>query len=78
MSNFSHVSPPLETSLLLGSHSTCLFLSVILIFISLFLAVLGLHCCTAFSPVAVSRSYSLDAAHRLLIAEASLAAEYGP
>ena len=39
---------------------------------SLFLLVLGLHCCAGFSPVAVSRSYSRVAIHGLLIAVASL------
>ena len=33
---------------------------------------LGLHCCSGFSLVAVSRSYSLAAVCRLLIAVASL------
>ena len=45
-------------------------------FIELFLAMLGLHCCTGFSPVAASRGYSLAVACRLLIAEvACLAVE---
>ena len=42
-----------------------------LMFISLFLAVLSLCCCTGFSLVAVSGGYSLVAVHGLLIAAAS-------
>ena len=42
----------------------------------LFLAVLGLRCCTGFSLVVVSRGYSLIATHGLLIAVVSLAAEH--
>ena len=42
----------------------------------LFLAVLGLHCCTGFSLVVVSRGYSLVAMHRLLIVVASLVVEH--
>ena len=38
----------------------------------LFLAVLGLHCCTGISLVAVSRCCALVAVHGLLIAVASL------
>ena len=43
----------------------------------LFWAVLGLSCCTGFSPVATSRGYSPVAGHGLLIAVASLTAEHG-
>ena len=42
----------------------------------LFLAVLCLHCCMNFSPVAVSRINPLIAVCRLLIAMASLVAEH--
>ena len=42
-----------------------------------FLAVLGLCCCTGFSPAATSRGYSLVAVHGLLTAAASLIAEHG-
>ena len=42
----------------------------------LFLAVLGLRCCTGFSLVAVRRGYSLVAMHRLLIVVASLVVEH--
>ena len=42
-----------------------------LMFIYLFLAVLGLRCCTGFSLVAVSGGCSLVAVHGLLIAVAS-------
>ena len=40
------------------------------------LAVLSLHCCSGFSPVVVSRAYSLVAVPRLLTAVASLVAEH--
>ena len=40
--------------------------------IYLFLAVLGLRCCVGFSLIVGSRGYPLVAAHRLLIAVASL------
>ena len=42
---------------------------------TLFLAVLGLPCCSGFSLVAASRGYSLIAMQRFLIVVASLAAE---
>ena len=45
--------------------------------IYLFLAVLGLRCCTGFSLVAVSGGYSLVAVLELLIAMASLAVGHG-
>ena len=41
----------------------------------LFLAVLGLHCCTGFSLVALNWGYSLVAVCRLLIAVTSFVAE---
>ena len=43
----------------------------------LFLAVLGLCCCTGFSLVVVIGGCSLVAVHGLLIAVASLVAEHG-
>ena len=46
------------------------------LFIYLFLAGLGLHCCADFSLVAGSRGYSTVAVRGLLIAVASLIAEY--
>ena len=46
------------------------------LFIYLFLAVLGLHCCTGSSLLAPSRVYALAAVHGLLISVASLAAEH--
>ena len=46
-------------------------------FICLFLAVLGLHCCTGFSLVMESGGYSLASVRGLLIAVASLVAEHG-
>ena len=42
----------------------------------LFLAVLGLHCCTGFSQVVASGGHSSDVLHGLLLAVASLAAEH--
>ena len=46
------------------------------VFIYLSLVVLGLHCCRRFSLGAASGGSSLVAAHRLLIAVASLVAEH--
>ena len=48
--------------------------SLIILFIYLFSAALGLRCCTGFSPLAVSGGYSLVAMLSLLIAVASLVA----
>ena len=45
--------------------------------IILFLAVLGLHCCTGFSLVVARGGYSLMAMHGLLISVASLVAGHG-
>jgi len=45
--------------------------------ISLFLAVLHLHCCAGFSLVVTHRGYSLIMVCRPLIAVASLVAEAG-
>ena len=42
----------------------------------LFMAMLGLHCCTGFSLVGANGNYSLVAVHRLLIVVASLVAGY--
>ena len=47
-----------------------------ILFMYLFLALLGLHCCAAFSWVAASRGYSIAAVHRLLVAVAPLVAEH--
>ena len=60
-------------SLFLSSH----FLFYIIVFIYLFLAVLGLHCCLGFSSLVASRGYSLLAVLGLLILLASLLAEHG-
>ena len=46
----------------------------IILYIYLFLAVLGLHCCVGFSLVVVSGSYSLVTTHRRLVMVASLVA----
>ena len=46
-------------------------------FIYLFLAALGLHCCSWAFPVTASEGYSLFAAHGLFIAVASLVMEHG-
>ena len=45
-------------------------------FIYLFLAVLGLHCCSGFSLVAASKGYSLVTMLEFLIVVAPLAAEH--
>ena len=45
--------------------------------IYLFMAVLGLHCCTGFSLVEASMGYPLGVLCWLLIAVASLVAEHG-
>ena len=44
----------------------------------LFLAVLGLHCCAGFSPVAASGGYSLAVVLGLPIAVTYLVVEHGP
>ena len=49
-----------------------------ILFIYLFLAVLGLHCRVGFSVVVMSRGYSLVEVHRLLIAVASLVGVHRP
>ena len=46
-------------------------------FTYLFLAVLGILCCTSFSLVAASRGHSLVAVRELLMAVASLVADRG-
>ena len=46
------------------------------LFIYLFLAGLGLHCCADFSLVAGSRGYSLVVVHRIFIVVASLVSEH--
>ena len=51
---------------------------VIILFIYLFLAVLGLQCWVGFSLAAATGGYSLVLVHRLLMAVASLVAEHGP
>ena len=43
---------------------------------SIYLAVLGLHCCTSFSLVAGSRSYSPVVVYRFLIAVAFLVVKH--
>ena len=48
-----------------------------IIFIHVFLAVLGLRCCWGFSLVVASRSYSVLATHGLLTEVASLVGEHG-
>ena len=47
------------------------------LFIYLFLAVLGLSCCAGFALVVVSGGYSLAEVPRLLMAVASLVGEHG-
>ena len=46
-------------------------------FLNLVLAVLGLHCCTDFLLVLVTRGHSFLVVHNLLIVAASLVAEHG-
>ena len=53
------------------------FIYFILFYFILFLAVLGLPCCTAFSPAVADGGYSLVAACRFLVAVASPLAEHG-
>ena len=48
-----------------------------ILFIYLYLAVLGLRCSTGFSLVAVSRGYSIVVVRGLLTARASLIVEHG-
>ena len=69
--------PPLLSCQFVGFFNTDTWLLFILFFIILFiyLAMPGFHCCARFCLVAGSRSYSLIAMHRLLIAAASLVAE---
>ena len=49
-----------------------------LLFIHLFLAMLGLCCCMGFSLVVTSRHYSLSVVCGLLIMVVSLVAEHNP
>ena len=72
---------PTQTSdKLLSSSTFFLFFFkgdiVFVIFIYLFLAVLGLHCCAGFSLVVASGGYPLVVAHGLLVA--SLVLEHDP
>ena len=48
-----------------------------ILFIYLFLAMVGLHCSAGFSLAAASEGYSVVAVCRLLIVVASLVAEHG-
>ena len=59
-----------------GCKISQLFFFLIVLFIYIFLAVLGLHCCLGFSLLVTSGSYSSVAVCGLLIVVASLAAEY--
>ena len=47
-----------------------------LIYVFIYLAVLGLHCCMVFSLATLSGSYSVVAMHGFLIEVASLVAEH--
>ena len=59
-------------------RSDCIVLTVSFYIEKIFiLAVLDLHCCMGFSPVAVSRGCSLVAVCGFLIAVASLVAKHG-
>ena len=55
-------------------HATVSFFKIM--FVCLFLAVLGLRCFEVFSLVPASRGYSLLVVHGLLIRVASLVAEH--
>ena len=50
---------------------------LIVLFIYLFMAVLGLPCCLGFSLVAANEGCSLVAVHGLLLVVASLVVEHG-
>ena len=54
----------------------CVLFICLLIDLVLFVAVLGLHCCTGFSLVVASGGCSLVVAHRVLIAVASVVGEH--
>ena len=61
-----------------SSRFVYVFLHVLKILcIYLFLAVLGLPCCSGFSLVAASRGYTLVAVHSPLTVVSSLVSEYG-
>ena len=59
----------------ISSSIGTLFFTILCIY--LFLAMLGLHCCSGFSLVVASGGYPLVAVLRLLIAVAFLVAEHG-
>ena len=54
-----------------------MFLNTFIYFIYLYLAVLGVHCCTRAFSSCGERGLLFIAVHRLLIAVASLVAEHG-
>ena len=59
------------------AHCSFNFFLMLYLFTYLFLAVLGLHCCTGFSLVVVSGGYSPAGVHGLFIVVASLVVEHG-
>ena len=59
------------------SFLTLFFSKCIILLIYLLLAVLGLPCCTGFSLVGESRSYSLVVVHRLLSLQSSGSRDWG-
>ena len=59
-----------------NNKSSCRKYSSVIMFICLFLAVLGLRCCMVFSRVGASEGYSLDVVCGLLIAVPSLGVEH--
>ena len=73
---YQELSSITSHELLNFSKSQYSFFLNLFIILFYFLALLGLHCCVAFSLVAVSRGSSLVSVRELLIAVAALAAEH--
>ena len=72
----SDIHVPFQEAVRLNCYYVLDLLKKIIVFICLFLPVLGLHCCAGFSLVAVSGGYCLVAVLRLLTAVASLVVEH--
>ena len=60
-----------------GNSKSWVFLNKLIYFIYLFLAALGLRCCTRAFSSSIERGLLLVIVHRLLIAVASLVVEHG-
>ena len=74
---YSHTSVPFRYKFTCDQTYQIISLTHFPLFLILFyLVVLSLHCCTGFSPVIGSRSYSLAAVHGLLFVTPSLFAEH--